>query len=366
MLCLLAPQTPARDAAPAAPRPTGTGAIAGTVVTDEQTPKPVRRASVMLTAGFALPQSTITDDAGRFAFPGLPAGIYTIVVTKAGFVTSYYQSTRPGRGPGMPIAVADGQRVTNISMRILHGSAISGVVRRSGGQPAVGVAIQASPIDTINGQRRNVLQNTALATTDDRGMYRIFGLAPGDYMVSAAGAVLSSFGNGIRQVTAAELRWADQGMGPSAAAALGPPPEAGPPLTYSTVYYPGTTDASGAVTITLGPNEDRGAVDFPTPLVPTAKLTGVVADADGRPMQGAQVQVQRKQSAETTNDLLFAMIGQSGARTNAEGQFTIAGITPGGYTLTARAAPRLQAPRAGPFRREPRSPRCPSVCSVAR
>ena len=97
----------------------------------------VRRAMVMLTAGVSFPQSTVTDDAGRFAFPNLTAGTYTIVVTKAGFVQAYYKSPRPGRGPGMPIAVADGQRVTDITMRLLHGSAISGTVRRAvTGQPS--------------------------------------------------------------------------------------------------------------------------------------------------------------------------------------------------------------------------------------
>jgi protocatechuate 3,4-dioxygenase beta subunit len=340
VLVLLA-QVPTRDAAPAAPRPTGTGAIAGTVVTDEATPRPVRRASVMLTAGLLLPQSTITDDAGRFAFPGLPAGVYTLVVTKAGFVTAFYKSVRPGRGPGLPIAVAEGQRVTNIAIRLLHGSAISGTVRRAGGQPAVGVSVQAIGFDTVNGARRALLQNTGMATTDDRGVYRIFGLPPGDYTVSASGAVLSAFGNGIRQVTPAELRWADQAMGPSAAAP-GPPPDPGPPMTYSTVYYPGTADPSGAVIVTLGPNDDRSGIDFPTPLVPTATITGSVADADGRPMPGAQVQAQRKQGGgESINDLAVAMMsGQSAARTNAEGKFTIAGVTPGEYAVTARAAPR--------------------------
>ena len=338
---LLLAQVPTRDAAPAAPRPVGTGAIAGTVVTDEATPRPVRRASVMLTAGVALPQSTITDDAGRFAFPGLPAGVYTIVVTKAGFVTAFYKSVRPGRGPGMPIAVAEGQRVTNIAIRLLHGSAISGTVRRAGGQPAVGVSVQAIGFDTVNGARRTLLQNSGGATTDDRGVYRIFGLSPGDYTVSASGAVLSAFGNGIRQVTPAELRWADQAMLPTAAAP-GPPPDPGPPMTYSTVYYPGTADPSGAVIVTLGPNDDRGGIDFPTPLVPTATVTGTVFDADGRPMPGAQVQVQRKQSGgeSITEVALAMMISQSGARTNAEGKFTIAGITPGEYTVTTRAAPR--------------------------
>ena len=339
-LLLLLAQAPTRDAAPAAPRPTGTGAIAGTVVSDEPTPRPVRRASVMLTSGIALPQSTITDDAGRFAFPGLPAGVYTIVVMKAGFVTAYYKSVRPGRGPGMPIAVAEGQRVTNVAIRLLHGSAISGTVRRAGGQPAVGVSVQASGFDTVNGTRRTLLQNSGSAMTDDRGVYRIFGLAPGDYTVSASGAVMSAFGNGIRQVTPAELRWADQAMLPSAATP-GPPPDPGPPMTYSTIYYPGTADASGAVIVTLGPNEDRGGIDFPTPLVPTASVTGTVSDADGRPMPGAQVQVLRKQGGgDSIMDHALAMIGQSGGRTNAEGRFTIAGITPGEYTLTARAAPR--------------------------
>ena len=49
------------------------------------------------------------------------------------------------------------------------------------------------------------------------------------------------------------------------------------------VYYPGTTIAANAAVITLGPNEERSAMDFGLQLVPTAQVKGRVIDAGGRP-----------------------------------------------------------------------------------
>ncbi len=55
---------------------------------------------------------TVTDDAGRFTFSALPASNFSLWATKPGYVTTYYGGRRPGRGPGVPIALADGQRVS--------------------------------------------------------------------------------------------------------------------------------------------------------------------------------------------------------------------------------------------------------------
>ena len=84
------------------PQATGTASIAGTVVNDEERAVPVRRAIVTIAGPGLVPsRSAITDDDGRFAIERLPAGRFTVSVSRAAFVTSIYGAKRPGK-PGTP------------------------------------------------------------------------------------------------------------------------------------------------------------------------------------------------------------------------------------------------------------------------
>jgi len=347
-----------RDNAPIA---VGTAIVSGVVTTDDAQGEPIRRATVLLAAGdIRLPMTAVTDDAGRFTFTEVAGGNYTIVASKPGYVTSFYGAKKPGHGPGVAIAVLDNQRVGNIRVKMLHGAAITGVVRRQSGQPAVSVPIEVMPVQNVGGTRRTSLgidtstpfargtSQMGSATTDDRGVYRVFGLAPGEYVVMTQGRALESFlSNDVRLVTPAELQWAQSAS--SVNPASGPAPEAGQTVTYSTVYYPGTPDASTATTITLGANEERNGVDFTMTLVPTAKVTGVVFDSDGQPMSGATVQIQPKQrSNQSSLELALTMFGPGGnGRTLPDGTFTLRGVTPGDYTVSVRAQPKSATPSRG-------------------
>ena len=347
-----APLVHTQNVRDAAPRPASAGAavVGGRVVTEDAQPRPVRRATVMLAAGqLAAPRSTVTDDEGRFIFARVPAGSYSLVVNKAGYVAAYYGSRTPGQPPGVPIAVLEGQQLTDLSVRLLHGSVLAGVVRRESGQPAAGVGVQAAAIQTINGQRRMSMLNGGSATTDDRGEYRIFGLAPGEYMLMARTNTFAMPGGEARQISAAELRWADQiARGRGLPAAAPPPsPDPGPTVVYTTVYYPGTVDPLSAGLIALGPDQERNGVNFTTPLVPTAKVTGVVLDPSGTPMPNAQLSARIKRTGQTMTDItevIESMVRSMAARTGADGTFSLAGIPPGEYTLMARAA---EAPAGG-------------------
>src|SRR5215471_15830486 len=76
---------------PVAARATGSASIAGVVTTDDATPRPLRRVTVMLATGdIRMPEATVTDDSGAFAFGNLPAGNYTLVASRTGYVNSFY------------------------------------------------------------------------------------------------------------------------------------------------------------------------------------------------------------------------------------------------------------------------------------
>mgnify|MGYP003578721994 CR=1 FL=1 len=88
-------QQPARDTPVRPPTPTGSGAIAGTVLLDENPSQPARKARVSLNeASSRIPGRTATtDDAGRFMFRDLPAGRYNLLASKPGYLSASHGAT---------------------------------------------------------------------------------------------------------------------------------------------------------------------------------------------------------------------------------------------------------------------------------
>src|SRR5580765_6172795 len=130
-------QPPARDprTAPVAVNaaPTGTGLIGGTVTADDG--RPVRFAYIVLlgaTTGIVKVSSSDAD--GKFTFNNLPVDRYTVGASKQPYLGTVAGARRPGR-PGTPIAVANGQKVTDVAIRMWTGGAITGVITDERGQP---------------------------------------------------------------------------------------------------------------------------------------------------------------------------------------------------------------------------------------
>src|SRR6185503_958130 len=315
--------------------------------------RPLRRVSVSIQAGeLDIPNIGVTDDDGRVVFRNLAPGNYLLTASRAGYVRTFYGSKLPGRGPGIAVAVLDGQKAVSVGIRMLRGSVLTGTVRTSSGRPAQNQQVQAVMVKSGGGDRRavNIEGGLGGASTDDRGVFRIFGLAPGDYIVNVPTTVFGS--EELRPVTTGELSWADSVVGGGATAAppsgVPPAPAGAPSLAYAPVYFPGTTVVSDAAVITLGPNEERAGVDFTLQMVPTAQISGRVLDAEGRPQTGVPVSLR---PLRTDGLDLFSSIFNASARTGADGTLTLRGVKPGAYTMSARATPRTgnetPAPPAG-------------------
>ena len=338
-------QQPGRDAATTKPA-VGTAAIIGTVVTDDPSGRPLRRVTITMSAAGAtmsVQRLASTDDAGRFVFRNLPAGNYTAPrAVKPGFVPVVYGQKRVG-GIGTPISLADGQVVT-VALKMLRGAVITGTILDDRGRPLPQVSVQAMPMRVAEGVRTAApnMGYFGSVTTDDRGTYRIYGLSPGDYVVSASPRLTST--GEIRPVTAEEMQWAQQQLKPSAggAAPMGSatPPRPAQAVSYAPIYYPGTTNPDSAALITLAAGEERPGVDFSAQYVPTAKIEGTVVDAEGGMPQNVQVNIVSRANSPVLIDSLFLFESMMLSRPTAvNGKFSIPGVRPGEYTITARAAP---------------------------
>src|SRR5262249_20630400 len=172
--------------------PTGTAAITGTIVTDDAAPQPVRHAIVTLNSlERVVGRTAISDEAGRFAFVGLPPGRYSLNAQKQGWVTGSYGAKTVGRS-GRTLPLASGEHAT-ATIRIARGAVISGTILDQFGQPLAGAAVRVmkNGYELTTGRHRLSAVGVA-SSPDERGAYRLYGLTPGEYYISVTNVTPSS------------------------------------------------------------------------------------------------------------------------------------------------------------------------------
>ncbi len=203
-------QVTGRDARSVPTTIKGTAELTVFVSTDDADSRPLRRVSVAIRAGeIDVPNIGVTDDEGRVVFRNLAPGNYLLTAMRSGYVNTFYGSKFPGRGPGVAVTVLDGQKVSDVRIRMLRGSVITGTVRTATGRPAPNQQVQATLVRSTGSERRavNLEGGLGASSTDDRGVFRIFGLAPGDYIVLVPSTAIGA--EELRPVTSEELKWAD-------------------------------------------------------------------------------------------------------------------------------------------------------------
>jgi uncharacterized protein (DUF2141 family) len=296
------------------------GAISGVIVSDDLDARPVRHARLTLTGPEA--STAITDERGRFMFVNLPAGRYQIAATKTAWIATSYGARRPGR-PGSAIPLEDGQKL-DLTLHMVRGSVLSGVVLDYNGEPAARSGVQAMHYAIVDGERRLVPAGAG-AIADDRGAYRIYGLPPGAYAVQAS----------VRGVVQELYLTTDLDLRYATATPRTPPP---PPRTvrFAGTFFPSATSASQATMITLSAGEERDDIDIQMQLEPTVRVEGVVAPVEMGVPPGTEVILV---SAAPSGALPGAPVDITDRRhVGSDGAFVFPNLAPGAYTLVARAA----------------------------
>jgi hypothetical protein len=317
----------------------GTAMVAGMVVV-AGSGQPARRARITLNATEGGGSRTaMTDDEGRYVFSGVGAGRYMLSASKTGHVPIIFGQARPGR-PGTPIQLTDGQSFA-ANLQLPRGSVITGTVVDEYGEPTPGTQVRVLRYVVQSGRR--TLQQTGSGATDDRGIYRIYGLQPGEYIVSAVPRNTGpSVNAGRLQAELAQVREQVAGAMADAAAARELAARAAmlqgqveqqeeQSTGYSPVYYPGTVSAAQAGPILLNLGEERTGVDFQLQRVAMARIDGVVVNSTGQPTDNVQITL-TDPSAPTAGAISMA------ARADSEGRFHLNNVPPGSYRLLARAA----------------------------
>jgi hypothetical protein len=289
----------------------GTAVIRGRVVAADSG-MPVRRAQVRAQAGEIRANRLVSTDAqGRFELKDLPAGRWTLTASKAGYMTLRYGQKRSFEA-GTPIEIGDGQLMERADFALPKGAAITGRIFDEYGDAVANARVQVLRYQTVQGQRRLTPAGGG-DQTDDTGAYRIYGLAPGDYYLSATLRANNGpfFDDGNNDTT-----------------------------SYASTYYPGTGSVSEAQRITLGVGQEQPNVTFALQPVRTVKITGTALNSMGTALTNGMVTLMPADNVGPgggPGPVLFNFGGNG--RVRADGSFTIANVSPGNYTLMAVAGP---------------------------
>ena len=308
------------------PLPPGTASLAGTVISDEATPRPVRNAIVTLNHTDKLYGDTaVTDGEGRFTFEKIPAGRFLIVAQRDGYIRAAYGAARSGQS-GTPMTIADGQRVTSIQVRLPRGAVLTGTIRDPDGQPMPDVAIQSWRLLSTGGERRYVeTYPGGEPISDDRGIYRLYDLPAGEYVIQAGPRVGGFDNRGGQTTSTVDLQWARAQLQAGARADAAAPP-ARSSTAYSPVYYPGTLQRRNAATIKVAACEERTGLDMTMMTVPTSRISGTVTS----PTPIAE------QPEIFLADVSENSAGFYGVQMASGTKFTLSDVAPGTYNLVVR------------------------------
>jgi RNA polymerase sigma-70 factor (ECF subfamily) len=133
---------------------------------------PLQSSQISVLENFMGERRTCSDDRGRFSFGDLAAGTYLLVTRMAG---SFSEST-------LGLTVAEGSTVREVRLVLPRGFAIEGRVVSTSGEPIVAfVSCQV----LRRGENPPIEGNDGSAMTDASGHFRIEGLSPAVYGVSA-------------------------------------------------------------------------------------------------------------------------------------------------------------------------------------
>jgi hypothetical protein len=326
------PQQPSRDT-PASTRevPAPSGRILGRILAADSG-RPLKRARVQLNAA-ELPEGrgALSDNDGIFEFTDLPAGRYTLNASKTGYISLSYGQRRPFQA-GTPLQLGDGQQLKGLEFRLPRGGVIAGHILDEEGDAVPGAMVRVLRYQYLQGDRRLVPAGTA--QTDDKGQYRVWGLNPGDYYISAL-TRLDFGGRG-----AGPGRGGPGFVGNAAGAILGGNIAAlfaggddQDRVAYAPTFYPGVASVETARPVTVGVSEEVLDINFNLQLVRTARIAGLVNNPDGSPVTSGNVTM-TSDGAAAGGGRGFG--GNYGSRIQWDGTFTMSNVAPGRYMLRAR------------------------------
>lgn len=251
-------------------------------------------------------RETFTGSDGAFQFPSVPADTYQVAASKPGWLTTRFGQTKPQRS-GTSIVLADRESRSGLTIRLLRGGVIDGRIAGENGEPLAGVLIQAYRMRyTPTGQAFDAIDS---ARTDDQGHYRIFSLAPGEYIVRAQPPRLQTV----------------------SVDAVQPVPDGG----YVSTYFPGVPTIVQAGRLAVGAGEAKLGVDLNLSFTPLRKVSGR--------LQSSGAVFGKTSFFRLDDSAMLRSLEPVLAAGRPDGRFQIADVSPGAFAFIVRAYPLRSA-----------------------
>ena len=235
-----------------------------------------------------------TDQDGFYRIADVPPGSYEVAPSAPAYILS-----EPNSGRGKSVIVGEGENVEGINFSLVRGGVVTGKVTDADGRPVIAQQINLFQADAFDrqGQDRTVYAMSG-AQTDDRGIYRAFGLRPGRYKVAT--------GRGEDTFTGAYFPMRS---------------------TYRQVFHPDVTEHSKATIIEVSEGSEANNVDIKLGAVmQTFSVSGRMIDEKGLPVPNVRFGLQRMvgQRPEFTGSSMVS---------TAQGEFFTEGLIPGKYGI---------------------------------
>lgn len=242
------------------------------------------------------PRAT-TDHDGFYRITDVPPGSYEVTPSAPAYIL-----VDAGTGRGKSVIVGDGENVDGINFSLVRGGVVTGKVTDADGRPVIAEQINLFAADAFDRQGQGpdrAIYAMSGAQTDDRGIYRAFGLRPGRYKIATG-------------------RGEDTFVGPYFPMRT----------TYRQVFHPDVTEPGKATIIEVSEGSEANNVDIKLGAVmQTYSVSGRLVDSEkGLPVPNVRFGIQRivGQRPEFTNSSMVS---------NTQGEFFAEGLIPGKYGI---------------------------------
>src|SRR2546425_178596 len=245
----------------------------------------------------------VSDGDGRYHLSGLAPGNYQVAPLTPNLTAAQQESFQgfgfPYFGTSKNIILAANEMVDDIDVKLVRGGVITGRVTDADNKPVVEVRISLQPIaDPQNPVRPPLPYNSQMYQTDDRGIYRIYGLPAGRYTVSVGYS-------GTEGIVASSSR-----------------------RYYQRAFYPDVTEPAKATIVELAEGGEATNIDIKvSSSADTYSVTGHVIDSEtSLPISGVRIGFLTVRPNQDRPAPFY-----SGLTSDNRGEFKFDGFGPGHY-----------------------------------
>ena len=282
----------------------GTGSISGKVTIGGKAAAGVPVAALGNDPNSRRTVQAVTDNEGRYRLFGLPAGQYQVAALAPSLIPAERNNNYPYYGAAKTVLLSTAETVEDVDLRLVRGAVITGRVTDEEGKSVVEERVELQVADekaAPGGQMSPISFNFQMFQTDDRGIYRLYGLPAGRYKVSVGTNPNGFASNGARGY-------------------------------FPQTFYGDTNDAMKATIVEVGEGDEATNIDIRLGhRSATFSIAGRVVDSEtGQPVAGI-----RPMYGHVSKDNPDSGAFMGGLPTNAQGEFRFDGLEPGHYTVSA-------------------------------